>query len=183
MGSAKDERRSEARTGDVVSEAATLSANIIRADYDDPKHAADIVTVLRSYAMDPMGGGEDLSAETQAALVPGLRATPAASSLLAYIGEEAVGLANLMTTFSSFGGKPLINIHDIAVSKAHRGTGIGRQLFDEIHGIAQEIGACKVTLEVLEGNAPARALYASLGYGDYVLDPEMGKAMFWQKRL
>lgn len=166
-----------------MSDTATLSATIIRADYDDPKHASDIVTMLRSYAIDPMGGGEDLSAEVQAALVPGLRATAAASSLLAYIGEEAVGLANLMTTFSSFGGKPLLNIHDIAVSKAHRGAGIGRRLFDEIHNIAHEIGACKVTLEVLEGNTPAKALYASLGYGDYVLDPEMGKALFWQKRL
>jgi len=166
-----------------MNETTTLSATIIRADYHDPKHAADIVTMLRSYAMDPMGGGEDLSPEAQAALVPGLRATPAASSLLAYIGDEAVGLANLMTTFSSFGGKPLINIHDIAVSKDHRGAGIGRKLFDEIHKISDEIGACKVTLEVLEGNESAKALYASLGYGDYVLDPEMGKAMFWQKRL
>lgn len=162
---------------------ATLSASIVRADYDDPKHAADIVTMLRSYAMDPMGGGEDLSPEVKRDLVPGLRAAPAASSLLAYIGDEVVGLANLMTTYSSFAAKPLLNIHDIAVSKEHRGHGIGRKLFDEIHKIADEIGACKVTLEVLEGNAPARALYASLGYGDYVLDPEMGKAMFWQKRL
>ena len=166
-----------------MSNTETLSLTIVRADYDDPKHAADIVTVLRSYAMDPMGGGEDLSAEVQAALVSGLRATPAASSLLAYIGDEAVGLANLMTTFSSFGAKPLINIHDIAVIKTHRGAGVGRRLFDEIHKIAHEAGACKVTLEVLEGNEPAKALYASLGYGDYVLDPQMGKAMFWQKRL
>ena len=187
MGSGQDERRSKTRTGHVVSDTVTLPAapvtEIVRADYDNPKHAADIVTMLRSYAMDPMGGGEDLSAEVQAALVPGLKATPAASSLLAYIGDEVVGLANLMATFSSFAGKPLLNIHDIAVSKDHRGTGIGRRLFEEIHRVADEMGACKVTLEVLEGNAPAKALYASLGYGDYVLDPEMGKAMFWQKRL
>jgi len=166
-----------------VSDTVILSATIVRANYDDPKHAADVVTMLRSYAMDPMGGGEDLSEQVKRDLVPGLAATPAASSLLAYVGDRVVGLANLMTTFSSFGGKPLLNIHDIAVSKDYRGTGIGRQLFDEIHAIADEIGACKVTLEVLEGNEPAKALYASLGYGDYVLDPEMGKAMFWQKRL
>lgn len=170
-----------------MTETATLSRNpvteIVRADYDNPKHAADIVTMLRSYAMDPMGGSEDLPTDVQQALVPGMKASPAASSLLAYIDDEPVGLANLMTTFSSFAGKPLLNIHDIAVSKDHRGAGIGRQLFDEIHTIASEIGACKVTLEVLEGNEPAKALYASLGYGDYVLDPKMGKAMFWQKRL
>ena len=168
---------------DTVTLPAAPVTEIVRADYDNPKHAADIVTMLRSYAVDPMGGGEDLSADVQSALVPGLKATPAASTLLAYIGDEPVGLANLMTTFSSFAGKPLLNIHDIAVSKSHRGKGVGRQLFDEIHKMADEMGACKVTLEVLEGNEPARALYASLGYGDYVLDPEMGKAMFWQKRL
>ncbi|MEP2381346.1 GNAT family N-acetyltransferase, partial [Parasphingorhabdus sp.] len=119
-----------------MSETTTLSATIVRADYNDPKHAADIVSMLRSYAMDPMGGGEDLSGQVQRDLVPGLQAMPAASSILAYIGDEVVGLANLMTTFSSFAAKPLLNIHDIAVSKDHRGHGIGRKLFDEIHKIA-----------------------------------------------
>lgn len=166
-----------------MSETAIPTVTVVRADYANADHAAAIVHMLRSYAMDPMGGGEDLSAQVQADLVTGLQAAPAASSILAFIGDEAVGLANLMTTFSSFAAKPLINIHDIAVAKNHRGAGIGRKIFDEIHKIAQEIDACKVTLEVLEGNAPAKALYASLGYGDYVLDPEMGKAMFWQKRL
>lgn len=166
-----------------MSDTATFSATIIRADYNDPKHAADIVTMLRSYAMDPMGGGEDLSEQVQRDLVSGLAATPAACSLLAYIDDEVVGLANLMTTFSSFAAKSLLNIHDIVVSKNHRGIGVGKQLFQEIHKIADEIGACKVTLEVLEGNEPAKALYASLGYGDYMLDPEMGTALFWQKRL
>ncbi|MEP3225327.1 MAG: GNAT family N-acetyltransferase [Parasphingorhabdus sp.] len=166
---------------------ATLSkapaATVIRADYGNADHAADIVKMLRAYAMDPMGGGEDLSSEVQENLVPGLAATPAASSLLAYVDGQPAGLANLMTTFSSFGGKPLLNIHDIVVAKDFRGSGVGRALFAEIETIAQEKGACKVTLEVLEGNIPAKALYASLGYGDYVLDPEMGKALFWQKRL
>ncbi|WP_109355968.1 GNAT family N-acetyltransferase [Sphingorhabdus sp. EL138] len=162
---------------------AAAVATVVRADYSNADHAADIVKMLRVYAMDPMGGGEDLSPEVQANLVPGLAATPAASSLLAYVGDEVAGLANLMTTFSSFGGKPLINIHDIVVSKEYRGTGVGRALFAEIETIAREVGACKVTLEVLEGNAPAKALYESLGYGDYVLDPEMGRALFWQKRL
>lgn len=162
---------------------AAAVATVVRADYSNADHAADIVKMLRVYAMDPMGGGEDLSEEVQANLVPGLAATPAASSLLAYVGDEVAGLANLMTTFSSFGGKSLINIHDIVVSKEYRGTGVGRALFAEIETIAREAGACKITLEVLEGNAPAKALYASLGYGDYVLDPEMGRALFWQKRV
>ena len=159
------------------------TVTIVPADYANADHARAIVAMLRVYAMDPMGGGEDLSPRVQDALVPGLAAAPAASSLLAYVGDQVAGLANLMTSFSSFGGAPLINIHDIVVAKEHRGTGVGRALFDAIHQRADDIGACKVTREVLEGNAPARALYASLGYGDYLLDPAMGKALFWQKRL
>lgn len=166
---------------------ATLSkapaSTVIRADYANADHAAAIVEMLRVYAMDPMGGGADLSPQVQADLVPGLAATPAASSVLAYVGDKVAGLANLMTTFSSFAAKPLINIHDIVVAKEYRGSGVGRALFAEIETMAREVGACKVTLEVLEGNMPAKALYASLGYGDYQLDPKMGKALFWQKRL
>ena len=60
---------------------------------------------------------------------------------------------------------------------------MARALFAALETEARARGACKVTLEVLSGNVPARALYASLGYGDYVLDPNAGHALFWQKRL
>ena len=48
---------------------------------------------------------------------------------------------------------------------------------------ARRRGACKVTLEVLSGNARAKALYVALDYNDYQLDPEAGHALFWQKKL
>jgi hypothetical protein len=44
-------------------------------------------------------------------------------------------------------------------------------------------GACKLTLEVLSGNAGAMALYARCGFEAYVLDPAMGQARFMQKPL
>lgn len=156
---------------------------ITPADYANPAHAAAIVTLLDSYACDPMGGGKPLSAPARANLVSGLAALPTAFSLLAYVGDEAVGLANCIGGFSSFAGRPSINIHDIAVHPEWRGRGIGRALFAEIEAIAKARGACKVTLEVLSGNTPAKALYAGLGYGEYRLDPEFGTALFWQKEL
>ncbi len=45
------------------------------------------------------------------------------------------------------------------------------------------LDVCKLTLEVLEGNAAARALYQAHDYAGYALDPAMGQAMFWQKKL
>jgi hypothetical protein len=48
--------------------------------------------------------------------------------------------------------------------------------------IARERGACKLTLEVLQGNRAGR-LYERLGFADFQLDPAMGNARFMQKWL
>jgi GNAT superfamily N-acetyltransferase len=160
-----------------------MAISVVKADYANPDHGAAVVELLNIYACDPMGGGEPLSDEVKANLVPGLAAQGNAFSLIAYDGDRPVALANCFHLFSSFAAKPLINIHDIVVAPEARGKGAAKALFAEIERIAAEKGACKVTLEVLSGNAPAKSLYASLGYGDYALDPEKGTALFWQKRL
>jgi GNAT superfamily N-acetyltransferase len=154
------------------------------ADYANPGHARAVADLLDHYARDPMGGGEPLDPEVKAALVPALAEQPGAFSILAYAGDdEVVGLANCFMGFSTFAARPLINIHDVVTMPAWRGKGVGKAMFAMIETIARERGACKVTLEVLEGNLPAKGLYAALGYGDFTLDPAMGKALFWQKRL
>jgi hypothetical protein len=48
---------------------------------------------------------------------------------------------------------------------------------------ARKLGCCKLTLEVLEGNAVARSLYRSCGFEGYELKAETGKAMFMHKPL
>ena len=153
------------------------------ADYHNPQHAAVIVDLLNGYALDPMGGGAPLSDEAVQNLIPALAALPNAFSLLAYVNDAPAGLANCFTGFSTFACKRLINIHDVVVTPEFRGFGVGKALFAEIERIARAKGCCKITLEVLSGNAPALALYAALGFGDYVLDPTLGNALFWQKAL
>jgi ribosomal protein S18 acetylase RimI-like enzyme len=53
----------------------------------------------------------------------------------------------------------------------------------EVEAIARERGACKLTLEVLQGNAPAITLYERIGFAGYQLDPALGNAQFLQKWL
>lgn len=161
--------------------APTLTVRL--ADYADAGDAARVVALLDSYARDPMGGGKPLSEDVRERLVPGLAAHPGAFSLLAFEGDDAVGLANCITGFSTFAARPLVNIHDMAVLPAARGRGVGRALMLAVEEEAGARGACKITLEVLSGNATAKGLYASLGYGDYALDPEAGTALFWDKKL
>lgn len=156
---------------------------IALADYRSPRDAADVVTLLDPYARDPMGGGAPLAEAVMARLAGDLAANAHAFSLLARLGDAAVGLANCFMGYSTFAAAPLVNIHDFAVLPGHRSTGIGRALMAAIEAEALKRGACKVTLEVLSGNLPAQRLYAACGYGDYQLDPASGHALFWQKRL
>jgi len=156
---------------------------VVRARYDDPSHAAALVDLLDHYARDPAGGGKPLSDFARGNLVASLAARPFVFSVLAFEGDAPVGLINAIEGFSTFACKPLVNVHDVVVAAGHRGRGIGAQMFAEVEGIARERGACKLTLEVLDGNAAARALYQRLGFAAYQLDPAMGNAQFLHKWL
>jgi ribosomal protein S18 acetylase RimI-like enzyme len=156
---------------------------IVAADFDNPLHAAAIVGLLDEYASGPTGGGRPLSPFARNELVSQLRARPTIHVLLAVADERAVGLAICIEGFSTFACKPLLNIHDLAVTQDFRGRGIGRMLLEEAEARARELGCCKLTLEVLGGNDNAQRLYRSCGYAPYELDPAVGKAMLWQRAL
>jgi len=160
-----------------------MAVTVRLADYSDRADAAHVLSLLDIYARDPMGGGEPLSLETRRDLITQLQNQPTVFSLLALVDDEAAGLMNCVWGFSTFAAKPLINVHDLVVAPDARGLGLGKALFAEVEAIAAKRGACKITLEVLSGNEPAKALYASLGYGDYALDPEKGSALFWEKKI
>jgi ribosomal protein S18 acetylase RimI-like enzyme len=156
---------------------------VVRARYDNPAHAAALLDLLDAYARDPAGGGEALVDFALDNLIAELAARPFMFSVLAFDGDVPVGLVNAIEGFSTFACRPLVNVHDVVVAPSHRGRGIAAELFAEVEAIARERGACKLTLEVLDGNASARALYQRLGFAAYQLDPAMGHAQFLQKWL
>lgn len=160
-----------------------VDVTTLRADYANPSHAAALVMLLDAYASDPAGGGEGLSAFAKTNLVASLAARPQAYSVLAFDGEQPVGLVNCIEGFSTFACKPLVNVHDVAVLASHRGRGIAEQMLAQAELIARERGAVKLTLEVLSGNQPAMRLYQRIGFAGYQLDPAMGSAQFLQKWL
>ncbi|AXK39662.1 ribosomal protein S18-alanine N-acetyltransferase [Crenobacter cavernae] len=53
---------------------------------------------------------------------------------------------------------------NIAVARLYQGRGLGRRLLQSVLADARAAGARRLFLEVREGNAPARALYRSLGF-------------------
>lgn len=141
------------------------SIRIVQADLSDPAHQRAIVELIDQYARESPGGAP-LSAAARDALAPGLAACESAIVFLACSGADVVGVAVCFRLFSTFAGRPVINVHDIAVDRAHRGQGIGTQLLDVVERAARESGCCKVTLEVRADNPAAERLYRRIGFGD-----------------
>jgi len=163
--------------------ASSSRLRFVLADYGDAAQADALVSLLERYALDPMGGAEPLPAGVRENLPGMLAATAGAFSLLGYEDEVPIALANCFVTLSTFACRPLINVHDLFVSSSHQGHGVGKALLAAIEAEARARGACKITLEVLEGNAVARAAYAKAGFRPYVLDESLGTALFLQRVL
>jgi len=157
--------------------------DIIDADFNNPAHGDMVVALLDEYARSPMGGSEPLSDYARANLIAELARRPAAGALLALQDGMPAGLAIYFEGFSSFACKPLLNLHDFMVSERHRRQGIAQRLLQALEAVAARRGCCKITLEVLQGNEPAKALYRKIGYQGYALADDTGQAMFWQKKL
>jgi ribosomal protein S18 acetylase RimI-like enzyme len=159
---------------------------VVQADYADARHALALVYMLDEYARDPMGGGHALSEFARENLVTALAARPQAFSILAFDGADdskPVGLVNCIEGFSSFACKPLVNVHDLAVKDGYRGQRIGQRMLVLAETLARARGVCKLTLEVLQGNANAIRLYERCGFANYQLGDAMGNAQFLQKWL
>jgi GNAT superfamily N-acetyltransferase len=160
-----------------------MPLHVLPVDYHWPAHREALVMLLDAYARDPMGGGEGLTQDVKARLCDDLAARPAAASFIAWLGNAPVGLINCIEGYSTFKAQPLMNIHDIAVLPGHRGAGVGQALLAAAEQHARARGCCKLTLEVLTGNARALSSYLRFGFAPYALDPAAGQASFMQKWL
>ncbi|PUA47598.1 GNAT family N-acetyltransferase [Pseudomonas protegens] len=156
---------------------------VLQASYSNPVHAEAIGVLLNHYAEDPMGGGRPLEQDLLRQLPAELAKRPQAFSVLAFAGGQPVGLVNCFEGFSTFACRPLVNVHDVLVLNGFRGQGLSRRMLQKVEDIARQRGCCKITLEVLEGNARAQAAYQACGFADAKLDPAHGRMLFWSKAL
>src|SRR2546426_12588934 len=155
-----------------------MAISIILADLSKPAHQTAIIELLDMYCRDQFGDCKPLSADARESLIPGLIKHGGARVFLAYDGQHPLGVAICFIGFSSFRGKPLINIHDVAVSPAARGQGIGRKLLAAVEAEARTLGCCKVTLEVRSDNVRAMGLYRSVGF-----QPSEPETYFWTQKV
>lgn len=160
-----------------------MNIELCVADYNNEQQGKDLLLLLNAYALDPMGGGEPLTEHVKENLLSTLSQRADVFTLLCYLDNKPAGLINCIEGFSTFSCKPVMNIHDVVVLPFYRGYGLSGKMLAEVEKIAEEKGCCKLTLEVLAGNAVAQRAYKKVGFSGYELDPEMGQALFWDKKL
>ncbi len=160
-----------------------MNANARILDYHHADDADLMRALMNEYANDPMGGAAPLSSDILAQLPGAMAAVPGAFSVLGFVNDEAAGLINCLASFSTFKCKPIINIHDVVVTDKARGSGLCAIMLALVEQQAIDRGCCKLTLEVLEGNQPARRAYDKFGFQSYALNPQLGHALFWEKSL
>ena len=136
-----------------------------RARLHNAKDAQDYRRLLNAYASDPLGQGLALSDNQLLKVTRDLAAHPTAWAYLAGVASTSCAFATCFHLYSTFRGRPLFNVHDVAVLPDFRGRGVGRELLRFIAEDARRLGCCKITLEVREDNRAAAELYRSEGFG------------------
>jgi ribosomal protein S18 acetylase RimI-like enzyme len=162
---------------------APIPIRVVEADLKLSEHQKAVLAMVDAYSRDSMGEAKPLDPDVRARLIPGLQKHPTTLVFLAFAGDQAVGAAVCFIGFSTFAAKPLINIHDFVVLSALRGKGVGRRLLEAIEGKAQELGCCKLTLEVMHNNHRALRMYEAAGFVRYALQKDAGSAIFMSKPL
>jgi ribosomal-protein-alanine N-acetyltransferase len=79
-------------------------------------------------------------------------------ALLRDVGTEIVGFCVWQEVADE------AHVHNVAIAPGRRGQGLGRRLLSVCLGMAASRGARRAFLDVRDGNAPARAVYARLGF-------------------
>ena len=162
---------------------AQADIQVIEADCTDPRHADDLFAMLGEFARHPVSGPSPLGFKDAGTISDALAGMPHASVLLAYVAGKVAGFAICYELFSTFNARPYIYVHDLMTSGAHRGKGVGQAILERIERIARENGCVRIDLEVVEGNEPAKRLYARNGFVAASPNPDLGIEQHWNKTL
>jgi len=127
---------------------------------DDAADVARLMTGFRDWQ-----GRSEPDDATIAATVGRLLADPNTDFLLA--GEPAAGVCQLRYRLSVWTGTEDCCLEDLFVDASARGSGSGRALVDAALGRARERGCTRMDLDANEANAPALALYRSVGFDSW----------------
>ena len=136
-----------------------MSALILRpARREDCARLIELVHELAVYERAPDAVTVSPAAFEEAGFGP----APIWEAVVAEEGGILVGFALWYVRFSTWTGRRLY-LEDIVVTRARRGEGIGRRLFEAALAEAKRRGYTGMTWQMLEWNDPARRFYDRFG--------------------
>jgi ribosomal protein S18 acetylase RimI-like enzyme len=125
--------------------------------------AALVHRLLKDLAV-TLGKGEFMTSTAADIERFGFGERPHFEALLAFEGDEAVGLAVYFFEFSTWRGRPGVYVQDMYVAPEMRGRGLGRDLMEAVVRRSRERGGRYVKLAVYDGNEQAIGFYRTLGF-------------------
>ncbi|MFC5949609.1 GNAT family N-acetyltransferase [Pseudonocardia lutea] len=90
-------------------------------------------------------------------------AAPALFGHVAEVDGAVVGCALWFLNFSTWEGVHGIYLEDLYVQRAHRGSGLGRELLAALAAVCVERGYARLEWSVLDWNTPSIGFYRSIG--------------------
>ena len=146
------------------------SIDVVEADLADETQVARLFEILDAYARGPGGQNAPLSDRARENLGPGLREHPMSFALFGRLGGEIVGAAVRVWGFSTFAGRPSLNLHDFSELPEAQGRCVGTAILEALEALealerrGRDRDAAKLTLEVVGTNEGARRLYERFGF-------------------
>ncbi|MBP6012638.1 MAG: GNAT family N-acetyltransferase [Alphaproteobacteria bacterium] len=148
-----------ATAASVVFPATNTSVTIRKANTDDCEAMLRMVHALAEY----QGVDNRVSASAAELRRAGFGATPQFEALIAERFGAPVGLAMFQTNYSIWEGASSLQITDLFVDEAVRGTGVGFHLVQEVARIARDRGCKGLQLNMVHAN-PSRSSLDRIGF-------------------
>jgi GNAT superfamily N-acetyltransferase len=121
-----------------------------------------IVRMIRALAV-YQGVGERVTVKAETLRREGFAGQPKFEALVAEHNGAPVGLAMFQTHFACWDGTSSLQITDLFVDEAVRGTGVGFRLVREVGRIARERGCVGLQLNMVHAN-PSRLSLDRMGF-------------------
>jgi ribosomal protein S18 acetylase RimI-like enzyme len=124
--------------------------------------AADIQRLIRELA-ETVGDAPPVEEAVRKRLEE-LLETPRAQVLVVENERGIVGAASFWVKPDLAHGDAVVEVPMLVVAEAHRRTGVGRLLMEQVRSVASENGASLIELVATTTNVVAREFYRSLGF-------------------
>jgi ribosomal protein S18 acetylase RimI-like enzyme len=157
-------------------------------DFADVDDRAAFARLMAGFAAEPVSGSPELGEVHFGGVADDLARRAGTLVLLAARAEseQAEGVLIAFEGYSSFARAQLFNIHDVHVTPAARGMGVGTAMVEMLAELGRVHRFEKITLEVAATNTGAIRLYRRLGFtglDGLPVEASAGVTYFAKKKL